>query len=418
MTTSDTPVTPPGQPRGDQNRESGQRRVFWRVFPLVWLGYLFFPVRSFLGRPHSVPETLLSGLGLLLFLGVWSGVYLLRRGQIRFLLSGFAACLLLYAAGLSVIGYDSATFLVYAAALIGFQGSLRLAGGGLLLVAAALLAPGWLGTGWLGTDWLGTGPLGSGRLSVADLIQILILSCVAMCGNHAGYRQHLASERLARVQAEKEKLAADAERERIARDLHDLLGHTLSVIVLKSELAGKLAERDPARAFAEIREVERVARGALGEVRAAVSGYRGSGLSAELARSKLALTTAGVRLELDAEPLSLPPQTEYAMEMVLREAVTNVMRHARARVVTVSIGREAGNYVLKVRDDGAGPGQDGEGQPDARQITEGTGLTSMRERVRAAGGQFSLENGRGLTVRASFPVRPEALSPTSRAVTA
>ena len=409
MTTSDTPVTPPGQPRGDQNqkREGGQR-VFWRVFPLVWLGYLFFPVRSFLGRPHSVPETLLSGLGLLLFLGVWSGVYLLRRGQIRFLLSGFAACLLLYAAGLSVIGYDSATFLVYAAALIGFQGSLRLAGGGLLLVAAALLAPGWLGTG----------PLGSGRLSVADLIQILILSCVAMCGNHAGYRQHLASERLARVQAEKEKLAADAERERIARDLHDLLGHTLSVIVLKSELAGKLAERDPARAFAEIREVERVARGALGEVRAAVSGYRGSGLSAELARSKLALTTAGVRLELDAEPLSLPPQTEYAMEMVLREAVTNVMRHARARVVTVSIGREAGNHVLKVCDDGAGPGQDGEGQPDARQITEGTGLTSMRERVRAAGGQFSLENGRGLTVRASFPVRPEALSPTSRAVTA
>ena len=390
---------------GDQNRARGQRR-FWRFFPLVWLGYLFFPVRAFLGQPHSVAETLLSSLGLLLFLGVWLVVYLFRRGQVRLLLAGFAACLLLYAAGLRVVSYDSATFLVYAAALIGFQGSLRLAGSGLLLVAAALLTPGWLGYA---------------RLNLTDLIQIMILSSVAMYGNHAGYRQHVASVRLARVQAEKEKLAADAERERIARDLHDLLGHTLSVIVLKSELAGKLAERDPARAFTEIRGVERIARGALGEVRAAVSGYRSSGLSAELARSKLALTTAGVRLELDAEALVLPPQTEYAMEMVLREAVTNVMRHARARVVTVSIGREAGDYVLKVHDDGAGQDserQAGEGQLRGRQITEGTGLTSMRERVRAAGGQFSLESGRGMTVRASFPVRQEALSLTVRTVTA
>lgn len=408
MITSDTPDTPPveahksqhGNEPSDQNRERGQRR-FWQFFPLVWLGYLFFPIRSFLGHPHSVAETLLSGLGLLLFLGVWWDVYLLRRGQVRLLLGGFAVCLLVYAAGLQVIGYDSATFLVYAAALIGFQGSLRLAGGGLLMIAAALLTP----------SWLGYTPL-----NATNLFQIMILSCVAMYGNQAGYRQSVATMRLARVQAEKEKLAADAERERIARDLHDLLGHTLSVIVLKSELAGKLAERDPARAFTEIREVERIARGALGEVRSAVSGYRGSGLSAELARSKLALTTAGVRLELDAEPLALPPQTEYAMEMVLREAVTNVMRHARARVVTVSIGRQAGSYVLKVHDDGAG--QDGEGHRAAKDITEGSGLTSMRERVRAAGGQFSLERGRGMTVRASFPIRPEAPSSAARPVTA
>lgn len=408
MITSDTPGTPPvevhgcqhGDDSGDQYRERGQHR-FWRFFPLVWLGYLFFPVRSFLSHPHSVAETLLSGLGLLLFLGVWVDVYLFRRGQVRLLLSGFAVCLLLYAAGLQVIGYDSATFLVYAAALIGFQGSLRLAGGGLLLVAAALLIPGWLG---------------HTHLNATDLTQIMILSCVAMYGNQAGYRQGVATMRLTRMQAEKEKLAADAERERIARDLHDLLGHTLSVIVLKSELAGKLAERDPARAFAEIREVERIARGALGEVRSAVSGYRGSGLSAELARSKLALTTAGVRLELDAEPLALPPQTEYAMEMVLREAVTNVMRHARAGVVTVSIGRQAGSYVLKVHDDGAGHVTGG--QPAGKDITEGTGLTSMRERVRAAGGQFSLENGHGMTVRASFPIRPETPSSAARTVTA
>jgi len=141
-------------------------------------------------------------LGLLLFLWVWVNIYFFRSGQVRLLLGGFAACLLLYAAGLQVIGYDSATFLVYAAALIGFQGSLQLAGGRLVLVAAALLIPGWLGYAHLDT---------------ADLIQIMVLSGVALCRNQAGYLQRVAIRRLARVQAEKEKLAADAERERIAR---------------------------------------------------------------------------------------------------------------------------------------------------------------------------------------------------------
>lgn len=379
------------------SRERSQRR-FWRAFPLIWLGYLFFPVRAFFSQPHGAAISLLSALALLAFVGLWLLVYLGQPGRpaeahTRLLLIGFAGCLVLYAAGLGVIGYDSATFLVYAAALIGYQGDLRLAGGGLLLIVAALLTPGWLGFAHLGG---------------VDLTQILILSCAAMYGNHAGHRQTVANIRLARVQAEKERLAAGAERERIARDLHDLLGHTLSVIVLKSELAGKLTERDPARAAQEIREVERISREALGEVRSAVRGYQGSGLSAELARSKLALGTAGVRLELDAEPLTLPAAVEYAMEMVLREAVTNIMRHARAGRVTVRLAHESGVLLLEVQDDGAGRGP----------AAEGTGLTSMRERVRAAGGQFSLGpgsghdtgSGQGTTVRACFPVRPGAVA--------
>lgn len=399
-------MTTPDTARLDREaQERGQRR-FWRAFPLIWLAYLFFPVRTFLSQPHGTLVTLLSALALLGFVGMWLTVYLTRAGRtpaayVRLLLIGFAACLALYAAGLGVIGYDSATFLVYAAALIGYQGDLRLAGGGLLLIALALLAPGWLSS-WLGGR-LGAESLGIGHLGGGDLAQILVLSCVALYGNHAGHRQIVSSLRLARVQAEKEQLAADAERERIARDLHDLLGHTLSVIVLKSELAGKLAERDPARAAQEIREVERIARGALSEVRSAVSGYRGSGLRAELARCKLALGTAGVRLNLDAEALTLPAGVEYAMEMVLREAVTNIVRHAGARTVTVRIGQEGHQFVLEVQDDGAGRAG----------ATEGTGLTSMRERVRATGGQFGLSSGganaggQGTTIRACFPVRPD-----------
>ena len=243
-------------------------------------------------------------------------------------------------AGLTLLpGGNGFTFLVYGAAVAGFQRSFRVALWGLIGVVFAMFVPGWLGAE----------PLG-----VFDIVQVLLLSSFAMYGNHAGFRQGMAQQRLGEVQLEKEKLAADAERERIARDLHDLLGHTLSVIVLKSELASKLADKNPARAIAEIREVERISREALSEVRAAVQGYRGSGLSAELARSKVALDAAGVRLVLERPPLALPPATEAGISMVLREAVTNVVRHARAQHCTVVIEQRGDGYWLEVKDDGVG----------------------------------------------------------------
>ncbi|WP_229776022.1 sensor histidine kinase [Deinococcus ruber] len=380
------------------------RRRMWRIFPLVWLGYLFFPIRAYLSAPHSPWLTALAFMALLAFTGVWITIYTRRiwkRHQALIVL-GFAACVLMYTLGLLVVGYDSATFLVYAGALIGYQASLRVGVWGMAIIVAALLTPGWIGT-------LGTLRPGLGHLGVVDLVQILVLTLVALWGNHAAYRQTISSIRLARVQAEKEKLAADAERERIARDLHDLLGHTLSVIVLKSELARKLAERDPARAIAEIADVERISREALGEVRSAVRGYRGSGLSAELARSKVALDAAGVRLELDAPELNsgglnLPAAVEYAMEMVLREAVTNIVRHAHARNAAVRVLREGQAFVLEVRDDGSS-------KSDSPHV-EGTGLTSMRERVRATGGDVQVSRRSGTCLRASFPLEVQASAQT------
>lgn len=373
-----SPAQPPELPR---------RRLFWRLFPLVWLLYLYFPLHTFLGQPRPLWQLACGLAGLAVFLAIWAFSFSLRvpEGDWRqraLLGSGYAWSLLLYGLMLALGDGNGLTFLVYAAGLIGFQSSLSVALFGLFGVLAATLAPGWLL---------------NNPFDLSDIVQFMLLASVSMFGTHASYRQGVANVRLARVQAEKERLAADAERERIARDLHDLLGHTLSVIVLKSELASKLATRDPERAAQEIREVERISREALGEVRSAVRGYQGSGLSAELARSKLALHTAGVRLDLDAEPLTLPAEVEYAMEMVLREAVTNIVRHARARLVTVRLARQGRQWVLDIADDGQGRGD----------AAEGTGLTSMRERVRAAGGQFSLGRAgpTGTTLRASFPPR-------------
>src|ERR1035437_1941890 len=138
------------------------------------------------------------------------------------------------------------------------------------------------------------------------------------------------SDRLVAAHAQAEHLAKVAERERIARDLHDLLGHTLSVIVLKSELASRLSASDPARAANEIRDVERISRDALTQVRAAVRGYQSAGFAQELRAAQETLETAGLRVESEVEAPSLSPAQEGVLALALREAVTNVIRHAQA----------------------------------------------------------------------------------------
>jgi two-component system sensor histidine kinase DesK len=188
---------------------------------------------------------------------------------------------------------------------------------------------------------------------------------------------------LRRAHEDVEEIATLAERERIARDLHDVLGHTLSVIALKSELASKLADIDPVRAAQEIREVERVSREALSEVRAAVEGYRGQGLRGELQRAEQALAAAGVSLSTDVAAVSLPAKQETALVLAVREAITNVVRHANAKTCRISLKEQAGTIVLRIEDDGVG------GVP-----REGNGLTGMRERVAAIGGALTVSSVR------------------------
>ncbi len=204
--------------------------------------------------------------------------------------------------------------------------------------------------------------------------------------------------KLRRAEREIVELAAVAERERIARDLHDVLGHTLSVIVLKAELAGRLLAgepaHDPARAAAEIADVERTARTALAEVREAIGGYRTQGLAAELSLARRALDAAGVALTLsDIEPsLSLNPEAQTVLSLTLREAVTNIVRHAHATHCRVSVTSEQGQLALTVEDDGRHPAP-----------REGNGLRGMRERVQRIGGRFSLDTVEGTRVRVELP---------------
>jgi two-component system sensor histidine kinase DesK len=204
-----------------------------------------------------------------------------------------------------------------------------------------------------------------------------------------------ANKRLAMAHDEIEHLAKVAERERIARDLHDVLGHTLSVIILKSELAAKLMDRDPEKAGKEIREVEQISRQALGDVRDAIRGYRSQGLAAELAQAKCTLETAGLTVQCDASTtVKLPAVQESVLSLAVREAVTNVVRHAQARTCSLRLEQQNGSCRLEIHDDGRG----GEN-------LEGNGLRGMRERVEMLGGTLNRRTDAGTKLTITLPLR-------------
>ncbi len=202
------------------------------------------------------------------------------------------------------------------------------------------------------------------------------------------------NKKLIKAQEEIEHLAKVAERERIARDLHDVLGHTLSVIILKSELAGKLMDRDPQGAENEIREVEQISRQALAEVRDAIRGYRSQGLPAELAQAKATLETAGVAVKCETAKIALPALQDSVLSMAVREAVTNVVRHANARNCTLRLEQQNGSCSLEIADDGRGGSQ-----------PEGNGLRGMRERVEMLGGKLNRESRAGTRITITLPIK-------------
>jgi two-component system sensor histidine kinase DesK len=287
---------------------------------------------------------------------------------------GLLAALAMAATGFALTPWNPGgnTLLVYAFASLGFSQRWRIAAG----VAVALLAA---YAGWL---WVLSMPM-------PFIVAPGLIGGAVLAGAILAKREMQRNERLRLTQAEVDRLARVAERERIARDLHDLLGHTLSVIALKSELARKLAERDGSAAATHIGEVEQVARDALKQVREAVTGMRSAEIANELVNARLAAVGAGLGFDAQVDPLPpLDAAQENALAMGLREAITNVLRHARAGQVQVRLSRQGRAVQLEVQDDGAGSA-----------AAPGNGLSGMRERVEALGGQLTLDSAAGAGTR-------------------
>jgi two-component system, NarL family, sensor histidine kinase DesK len=235
--------------------------------------------------------------------------------------------------------------------------------------------------------WLGA----PGDSLIGTLVPSVTMAVIAVFTAHAQRHQM----QLRRSQDEILRLATLAERERIGRDLHDLLGHTLSVVALKSELARKLIDRDIDAARTEIAEVERVARDSLAQVRHAVSGIRSTALSAELIAATALLEAQGLTVKCETENVKLPHDRETVLALSLREAATNVRRHSGARGVTIRVRKEAAAVIMEVADDGRGG-----------RIVPGNGLNGMRERLDTVGGSLSLwpNPSGGTLLRASVPL--------------
>lgn len=338
-------------------------------FPLIWLIYLVFPILSLFQLPHPIWVYGATCFALLLFVIIYGKAFFIsgsRPNGSLWNIVGMLYSFLLAILAFPLIDGNVLTFLVYACSMIGFQPSIRLTFLGMM---CSML--GFICIGYASSD-------SNGLL----LFSFAILALGSALGTFFSYRNVMTRIQEREQQKHNEKLAQLAERERIARDLHDVLGHSLSVIVLKSELASKLAERDITKAIAEIRDIERISRETLAEVRSAVRGYRGSGLKAEFGRAKVALDAAGVSLSSQMAELHLPPSLEPILELTLREAITNVVRHSRAKNCQIQVLQTPQHIQLEVSDDGVGM--------DSLELREGTGLSSIRERLRAVGGTLEV----------------------------
>ena len=382
---------------------SGITFHLWRLYQHFWLACLLFPLVALVRTPGSLAHLFL-GLGALVFFAA-SYTWLMwphpvrraerNRAQFHRQLGLFAVLVALVV----VLSFaDGLTFLwlfigVSACAGVIFPFIAAFAVVSLLMVLLVVISLVMQG-GILGVDW---------PLTIALLLLVrglgLDMSGVARLGQ--------AIRELYSARRELARLAVAEERLRVARDLHDLLGHTLSMIALKSELARRTVEKDPGRAVQEIHEVEVIARQTLREVREAVAGYRQPTLQSELEGAQQLLEAAGIDHQVDLTIRRLPPAIDAVLAWVVREGVTNVVRHSRARHCRIQMTQTAGWVRIAVTNDDRKPSTS-----EFEGLTipaPGSGLHGITERVRALGGKCDAgpivaAGGVGFRLQVELPV--------------
>jgi two-component system, NarL family, sensor histidine kinase DesK len=384
MTIRSEPVNATTAPasQGEAEWVATQRpwQVGWRglVLPVFFLAYLIYVGQSVADNSHGFAEAIAYAI-LAVFVACYLAIMsplrasVAARGAASFstswtfwaLYAGMVAAFIAEVPFARVAAFAMCLYITVIA--VGRLGA-RSAPVVLVLALAALLVPPAV------PSW------GVSLSSAFDAITPLALP-VAALATFAVIGVHRANQALAEAHAKIAHLSAENERSRIARDLHDLLGHSLTTITVKAGLARKLSAADPGRAAQEIAAVEELARQALAEVRSAVSNYRHVTLAGELARGRELLRASGIAAELPTATDMVDAAHQELFGWAVREGITNVVRHAHATRCTVTLAP----FEVEVRDDGAGG-----------PVSSGNGLTGLRERVEAAGG--ILEAG---------PVRPQ-----------
>src|SRR2546427_11703594 len=357
-----------------------------RLFMVAWLAFFIYPIGAFVTDRLSA-ETRTYGLVLLAALALiwaWFWIRVVAGPDHRYVVAPIVAATLILVVFTLRTPPQYGSLFLYAVILGGAAFPWR-RGLAAVVILSALAAALELVRGESITQ------------STGQLLNDLLVGIATV----AGRLLVAANQQLSQAREQIARLAVGEERLRFARDLHDLIGHSLSVIALKSELAGRLITRSPGLAAHEIEDTEKVARDALREVREAVTGYRQPTLAAELAGAHEALTAAGIEYHVDQDYVPLPPAVEAVMAWTVREGVTNVMRHSQAKRCSVRIINKDGKATVEVIDDGRG------GTPGA-----GSGLRGLEERVRERGGALTAEAlpHEGFRLRVRLPLR-EVLAP-------
>jgi len=393
-------VSPGGtQPTEEGIASSGIGFQLWRLYQHAWLVCLIFPLASLVRHPLPVWHLALGGVALVGFaVGytwlMWphpasQGARLRAQSRLSFLLFVALSVLVLV---LSVTDDPAWLWLLIGtSAVAGLLLPLRSAFATIVLFTLfPLFLMLKLHGGLAGVDlwWL---------IALMLLVRGLGLDMIGVARLGSAIRElHAARRELVR-------LAVIEERERLSRDLHDLLGQTLSTITLKSELARQVVTEDPDRCAQELSEIERVARQTLREVREAVAGYRQPNLSSELEGARQLLSAAGIEGEIDSIQEVLPQAIDAALAWTVREGVTNVIRHSRARQCRIRVIHQNGQVCAEVLSDGD---RRESGESRAR---PGLGLAGLRERVSALGGWFeagplTVQGKEYFRVRVELPV--------------
>lgn len=371
-------------------RPATARQSFFKLLWVgIWLAFMGAPLSDLLGGAHTAVADALGGLGLAVFVAVYLALLFRHTARPLERLTVHGALSFMFALALTLsLTLGSAWLVLFVYVAVGAGAALP----------AALSRVAIVGV---------TGAMVLTGLPAEDRSHFLpALVIPALLGGFAmsGVRQLIRTTvELREARATVAQLAANEERLRLARDLHDLLGHSLSLITLKSELAGRMLPASPDRAAEQIADIERVSREALTDVREAVSGYRRPTLPGELAGARTALAAAGITAEIPTDvPEDLPDggpaeEGEAALAWSLREAVTNVVRHSAARrcVVRLMARQTLAGPVLELTVEDDGRGTSG--------TAYGNGLTGLTERLTKIGGTLETGRSRGgfvLTARA------------------
>jgi two-component system sensor histidine kinase DesK len=360
---------------------SQRQRLITHFFTLIWLLFLVYPIVAFVQSKPTAAALTAGLVAVATFAGVYTWLWIrfyAHRPAPGWLVGWgmlFAIAMALALADGQIWG---SLFIYVIAAVAGHTTNWRYAVGAVIGITALM-------TGLAAVE-------GAGIWTAAIGLEGLLVGGVVMVSTQLGR----ANRALNQAHADMARLMVAEERLRFARDLHDLLGHSLSVIVLKAELAGKLAASSPDRVAGEVADIERVARQALADVREAVSGYREASLTTEIEQARAALLAAGIEVRVQPLADNLPAVTENVLAWALREGVTNVIRHAGATAARITLARRDGRAELELTDDGRG----------AADFKPGNGLTGIRERV--AGRQGEVEFGPGASggfrLRVSVPL--------------